>query len=310
MSEGRHFLPPMAALNTFVAAARLGSFSRAGAQVGLTQSAVSKQIAILEDWLQTPLFERRGRRITLNAAGAAYAEQIRPALNRIRAATEQALRRGEGRELSIATLPSFGMRWLAPRLPDLTERNPGMTVNFALRSFPFDLRDEGFDAAIHFGKPDWPDASHQFLFREETVVVASPDWLAAHSVKSPHDLVGLPLLFQSSRQTAWARWFAQCGVTDTPPLKGATFEQFLMLAQAAASGLGAALIPRFLIDPELRSGTLVMPFPQVLTSDDAYYLVRRTDWEDDPALKAFSEWICAQATRPVETMFGATVPAS
>ncbi|MEE4450741.1 LysR substrate-binding domain-containing protein [Novosphingobium resinovorum] len=295
MNEGRQHLPPMAALNTFVAAARLGSFSRAGDHVGLTQSAVSKQISILEDWLQMPLFERRGRRVTLNAAGQAYAEQIRPALDRIRSATEQALRRREGRELSIATLPSFGMRWLAPRLPGLTERHAGMTVNFALRSFPFDLRDEGFDAAIHFGQPDWPDASHLFLFREETVVVASPAWLEAQAVTSPRDLLRAPLLFQSSRRGAWTRWFAGCGIMDVPDLKGPTFEQFLMLAQAAASGLGAALVPRFLIDPELRSGTLVMPFAQGLTSDDAYYLVRRPDWENDPALKAFSEWIVEEA---------------
>lgn len=294
MNEGRHFLPPMSALNTFVAAARLGSFSRAGAHVGLTQSAVSKQISILEDWLQTPLFERHGRRVTLNAAGAAYAEQIRPALNRIRSATEQALRRREGSELSIATLPSFGMRWLAPRLPDLTERHPGMTVNFALRSFPFDLRDEGFDAAIHFGQPDWPDASHLFLFREEAVVVASSQWLKAHRIHTPQDLIGAPLLFQSSRRSAWSRWFTHCGVSDVPDLKGPVFEQFLMLAQAAASGLGAALIPRFLIEPELRSGTLVTPFSQVLEGDGAYYLVRRSDWEADPALKAFSEWIGSQ----------------
>nr|MBA4770377.1 LysR family transcriptional regulator [Sphingobium sp.] len=291
MSEGRRLLPPMAALNSFVAAAKHGSFSRAGEQVGLTQSAVSRQIAILEDWLQVPLFDRMGRRVSLNAAGQAYADQVRPALDRIRAATEQALRQTGGQEITVATLPSFGMRWLAPRLPDLTARHPDMTVNFAARSFPFDLSEEGFDAAIHFGKPNWPDASHLFLFREEAVVVGAPAWLAEQGIGSPGDLIGKPLLFQSSRPTAWNRWFLRCGITDLPPLKGPNFEHFLMLAQAAASGGGAALIPRFLIEPELASGALVAPFSQTLSGDEAYYLVRRQGWESNAALVAFSAWI-------------------
>jgi DNA-binding transcriptional LysR family regulator len=281
----------MAALNSFVAAARHGGFSRAGEQVGLTQSAVSRQVAILEEWLQTPLFDRKGRRVTLNAAGQAYADQVRPALDRIRAATGQLLHQKGGHELTVATLPSFGMRWLAPRLPDLTARHPEMTVNFAARAFPFDLRDEGFDAAIHFGKPDWPDASHLFLFREEAVVVAAPQWLIENAIREPRDLIGKPLLFQSSRPTAWNKWFACCGITALPPMRGAMFEHFLMLAQAAAAGAGVALIPRFLIDPEIQVGALAMPFDQSLSTEDAYYLVRRQGWENHSALVQFGEWI-------------------
>ncbi|PEQ14086.1 LysR family transcriptional regulator [Novosphingobium sp. PC22D] len=296
MNETRHLLPPMAALNSFVAAARHGSFSRAGQQIGLTQSAVSRQVAILEDWLQTSLFDRNGRRVSLNAAGAAYAEQIRIALDRIRSATQQTMRQADKRELSIATLPSFGMRWLAPRLPDLTARHPDMTVNFAARSFPFDLRDEGFDAAIHFGPPDWPHASHLFLFREKMVAVCAPDWLRRHNVREPEDLIGKPLLFQASRLTAWNRWFASCGHSELPPVKGPVFEHFLMLAQAAAGGVGAALIPRFLIAPELEAKMLVIPFEHVLQDENAYYLVRRSDWESNPALVDFSDWIATQTS--------------
>ncbi len=294
MSEGRQLLPPMAALNSFVAAARYGSFSRAGAQVGLTQSAISRQIAILEEWLQTPLFTRNGRRVTLNTAGLAYAEQVRPALDRIRAATEQTLRQSGVQELTVATLPSFGMRWLAPRLPGLTARHPDLTVNFAARSFPFDLQAEGFDAAIHFGQPDWPGASHLFLFKEQAVVVAAPQWLRDERIARPADLIGKPLLFQSSRPNAWNRWFAACGITDIPQLKGPSFEHFLMLAQAAAAGAGLALIPRFLIEPELQSGVLDMPFTQTLSDDAAYYLVRKPGWESQQAVVQFSEWIAGE----------------
>ncbi|SFG52571.1 DNA-binding transcriptional regulator, LysR family [Novosphingobium sp. CF614] len=284
----------MAALTSFVAAARHGGFSRAGEQVGLTQSAVSRQIALLEEWLQMPLFDRRGRRVALNAAGQAYADQVGPALDRIRSATRQALMQRGGRELTIATLPSFGMRWLAPRLPDLSVHYPDLTVNFAARSFPFDLVDEGFDGAIHFGKPDWPDASHLFLFREEAVVVCSADWMRRNAIREPRDLIGKPLLFQASRRQAWQHWFSSCGIDDATDIKGAVFEHFLMLSQAAAAGAGAALIPRFLIGPELEAGALVMPFSQALSTDEAYYLVRRQGWESLPALVEFSSWLEAQ----------------
>jgi len=294
MNESRKSLPPISALNSFVAAARYGSFSRAGEQIGLTQSAISRQIALLEDWLQTGLFDRHGRRVVLNSAGRAYLDQVRPALDRIREATEQVVNRTGGRELNIATLPSFGMRWLAPRLPDLTARFPDLMVNFATRSFSFDLRGEGFDAAIHFGQPDWPDASHLSLFHEQVVAVCSPDWLAANPLEGPEDLIGKPLLFQASRRSAWSRWFASQGLKDIPTLKGPLFEQFLMLAQAAASGAGAALIPRFLIEPELAQGTLVIPFDHMLESEDAYYLVRRADWQSNAAMLKFSEWIAEQ----------------
>ncbi|WP_157218143.1 transcriptional regulator GcvA [Flavisphingomonas formosensis] len=295
MNESRRFLPPMAALTSFLAAARHGSFSRAGEQVGLTQSAVSRQVAVLEEWLQTSLFDRHGRRVELNEAGRAYAEQIKPALDRIRTATERTMNRTHNRELNIATLPSFGMRWLAPRLPRLTARHPEMTVNFAARSFPFDLEEEGFDAAIHFGQPDWPRASHLFLFREQAVAVCAPDWLHRNPLPSVAALLDKPLLFQASRRTAWNRWFAGQGMTDVPPLRGPVFEHFLMLAQAAAAGAGVALIPRFLIQPELDEGTLVIPFADALEDDAAYYLVRRQGWEQDGALAQFSAWMEAEA---------------
>jgi DNA-binding transcriptional LysR family regulator len=291
MSESRRELPSMTALACFVAAAREGGFSRAGEQLGLTQSAVSRQIALLEETLQTTLFQRHGRRVILNEAGRAYAEDIEPALRRIRMATVKAMDRGNRRDLSIATLPSFGMRWLAPRLPGLTARYPELTVNYAARSFPFDLREERFDAAIHFGAADWADAEMVPLFTEQAVVACSPTWLAAEGVNEPKDLLDKPLLFQISRRQAWNRWFALAGLDGLPPLKGATFEHFLMLAQAAAAGSGAALLPRFLIEPELQSGVLVTPFSTALVDEGQYYLVLRPDWRDHPGLVKFHDWL-------------------
>lgn len=296
MNEHRKWLPSVTALTSFEAAVRHGGFSRAGEEIGLTQSAVSRQIAQLEAWLQTPLFDRVGRRVRLNEAGRAYADEMLPALDRIRRATSRMATRRSPTALKIATLPSFGMRWLAPRLPHLSALHPQLVVDFAARSQPFDFAQEEFDAAIHFGTPqEWPGATMDFLFREEAVPVCAPEWLGAHPLRQPADLLAAPLLSQSSRRDAWSRWFAAAGVEAGTLAPGPAFEHFLMLAQAAAAGAGVALIPSFLIRPELDAGTLVIPFARPLSSDQAYYLARPLDASAHPALSQFRDWIVDQA---------------
>lgn len=296
MNAPRKWLPPMSALVTFEAAVRHGGFSRAGDDVGLTQSAVSRQIAQLEQWVGAPLFDRIGRRVRLNEAGRAYADDVLPALETVRRSTARVAARKPQRSLSIATLPSFGMRWLAPRLGELSARHPELVVDFATRSHPFDFAQEGFDAAIHFGTPDeWPGTEMDLLFREEAVPVCAPDWLAAHPLREPADLLRAPLLTQSSRRDAWARWFAAAGVEAGNLTLGPSFEQFLMLAQACAAGAGVALIPSFLIRPELDAGTLVIPFARPLGTEQAYYLVRPEGGQESAPLRQFRDWILAQA---------------
>lgn len=296
MNDDRKWLPSMTALTSFEAAVRHGGFSRAGEAIGLTQSAVSRQIAQLEEWLQTPLFDRVGRRVQLNDAGRAYADELLPALDRIRRATSRMATQRSPSALRIATLPSFGMRWLAPRLPHLSALHPQLVVDFAARSQPFDFAHDEFDAAIHFGTPDeWPGATMDFLFREEAVPVCAPGWLATHPLRQPADLLAAPLFSQSSRRDAWSRWFAAAGVEAGTFPPAPAFEHFLMLAQAAAAGAGVALILSFLIRPELESGSLVIPFARPLSSDHAYYLARPVDAQEHPALSQFRDWIVDQA---------------
>ncbi len=291
----RDALPPTSALISFEAAVRHGSFSRAGTEIGLTQSAVSRQIALLEDWLKVPLFDRIGRRVRLNEAGRTYAQEMLPALEQIRRAGRRLSKRRRT-ALHIATLPSFGMRWLAPRLPQLTALHSDLVIDFAARSEPFDFGEEDFDAAIHFGLPqDWPGVAHDFLFREEAVPVCSPHWLAEHPLSEPADLLRAPLLSQTSRRDAWSRWFAAAGVQPDMLPQGPAFEHFLMLAQASASGMGVALIPSFLIRPELEARTLVIPFPHRLSSEWAYYLVYPETVRGNMAFMRFRSWMLDMA---------------
>ena len=291
----RRELPPLPALASFLAAVETSSFSRAAQRMALTQSAISRQIALLEDWLGVALFERRGRRVTPTPAALAYAEAVGPAVEKLRSATRRLLTPVADRALTIATLPSFGMRWLAPRLPGLTARHPELLVNFAARSYPFDFAEERFDAAIHFGLPDWAGADHALLFHEDVVAVCSPDWLARNPVATPADLLPHALLSLEARPDAWGRWFTAAGMADAAIGEGPVYEHFLMLAHAAAAGMGVALIPSFLIRPELESGALVMPLDVTLSASEAYYLVWPRSSSHSPLFDRFRQWLLEEA---------------
>lgn len=293
--HARRLLPPMAALHSFMAAARHGSFSKAAEEIGLTQSAVSRQIATLEDWLQTSLFDRNGRRVQLSADGRAYADAIGPALAAIRVATARALAEPAETALRIATLPTFGMRWLAPRLGRLTRDLPDIVIEFAARSYEFDFDEEGFDAAIHYGVPTWPGAEHDLLFRERAIPVIAPRLMEDHPVRTPEDLLHFPMLAQAERRDAWRQWLHHMGAPTDRMIAGPVFEHFLMLAQAAVAGAGVALLPSFMIEPELEAGTLVCPFDQSVVGEDAYYLAFPAERLGRPQFARLREWLLAEA---------------
>jgi LysR family glycine cleavage system transcriptional activator len=288
----RGFLPNVGNLLAFEATARHGSVSRAAEELNLTQSAVSRQIQQLEESLGVSLFSRSRQRVVLTDVGRMYASHVRSTLSELSDATHQAIAlSGTSGVLNLATLPTFGTRWLIPRIPDFFARHPGATVNFGVRLVPFDFAAEPFDAAIHFGEPHWPGAVCELLRTEEVVPVCSPAYRERENLYSPQDLTRATLLQQSTRPTAWAEWFASAGVEVGNPLRGPRFEQFAMVAQAAAAGLGAALIPHFLIAEELASGRLKILFPQSLVSGGAYYLVYPEHKAETPLLRSFRDWI-------------------
>src|SRR6478735_5153750 len=248
----RGFLPNVGNLLAFEATARHGSVSRAADELNLTQSAVSRQIQQLEDTLGLSLFSRTRQRVVLTDVGRMYAAQIRQTLGDLSDATRQAIAlSGTSGVLNLAVLPTFGTRWLIPRMPEFIDRNPDVTVNFGVRLVPFDFAAEPFDAAIHFGQPHWPGAVCELLMREECVPVCSPAYRQRERIAEPADLTRATLLQQSTRSTGWAEWFAGAGVTVGNALRGPRFEQFAMVAQAAVAGLGVGLIPHFLISDEL-----------------------------------------------------------
>ncbi|OGB40193.1 MAG: LysR family transcriptional regulator [Burkholderiales bacterium RIFCSPLOWO2_12_67_14] len=283
------FLPSMGMLKAFEAAARLGSFTAAAGELHLTQSAVSRQIRGLEDQLGAELFIRERQTVRLTLAGEAYAQEIRAALQRLSAAALAFRANPHGGTLNLAILPTFGTRWLAPRLPQFLAHHPGVTINLTTRLVPFDFQAEPMDPAIHFGTPHWPGATLDVLMNETVVPVCSPGLLAQHPIRSAADLLRAPLLHLVSRPDAWERWFAAMGV-HAAEVHGMLVDQFAMAAQAAIAGLGCALLPRFLIDGELARGELVMPVEGPVDSG-SYYLAWPAHRESHPPLQAFRDWI-------------------
>ncbi|WP_281976439.1 LysR family transcriptional regulator [Pseudorhizobium flavum] len=295
-SLSRRLLPSTAALAAFESVARLRSFSAAADELALTQGAISRQVSGLEDLLGALLFERTSRGVVLTPAGAEYAKSVGAALSQIRSASLQAMTKRHSDTLNLAILPTFGTRWLMPRIPGFVARHPEITLNFATRIGVFDFERDGIDMAIHIGQPDWPGGDCTFLMEEMVAPVCSPAFLAEHPITRPEEIMSLPLLHMASRPGAWTHWFQSLGVAGGPA-QGMRFEQFGSVGQACAAGLGVALMPLFLIDSELATGQLVQAYPHQMRSPSAYYAVAPLTKTDFRPVVAFRSWLLEEVER-------------
>lgn len=289
----RRLLPGISALLAFDALARSGSFTAAARDLSLTQGAVSRQIAALEAQLGVVLVARESRRAGLTEAGRAYAKRVRAALELLGQGALEALGQAPEKSLKLAILPTFGTRWLMPRIPGFVRRHPEVTLQFATRIGQFDLGAEGMDAAIHSGRGDWPGARVTLLMQERVVPVGAPGLARGRSLED------LPMLALSSRPQAWAEWRAARGLPGSPPAPLMRFEQVATLAQAAVAGMGLALMPPFLIRPELDSGALVVLGEEV-PSGFGYYFVEpepAPGQRAKPAVAQFRDWLLTEIAR-------------
>lgn len=285
-------LPSIACLQAFECVARRGSVTRAELELNLTQSAVSRQIRQLEDLLDVLLFKRVRQRVLLTDAGKLYLNEVAQIMTGLRDATSRMMACGGNTGLlNLAVLPTFATRWLMPRLPDFLHKHPGVTINFATRLVPFDFAKQPFDAAIHYGQPNWPDTVAHPLLDEQTAPVCSPRLLAALRIRKPADLSRAVLLHQTTRAEAWEEWLQVANVADIHPLRGPRFEQFAMIAQAAVCDLGVALLPTLLIEEELASGKLVVLFDRPIRSANSYHLVVPETKSASLVTSAFTQWI-------------------
>ncbi|MDD5176435.1 MAG: LysR family transcriptional regulator [Sterolibacterium sp.] len=288
----RRKIPNTWALMAFEAAALHESFTKASLELAISQSAICRQIAGLEAFLGVKLFLRSKRGVTLTEAGRSYSRQVSLRLDAIERDTLQLMaRRGLGGTLELATVPTFATRWLLPRLSTFTQAYPDITINLSPSTRPFLFSESSFDAAIYFGEASWPGTEARTLMREELVPACSPRLIAPRKKLRPEEIRQYPLLQQTTRPYAWRQWFDSLGLKFEGDMTGARYELFSMMSQAAIYEMGIALIPRFLIEDELKSGLLTVPVKHAFVSDKSYYFIYPEHKAETAWLQHFRDWL-------------------
>jgi LysR family transcriptional regulator, glycine cleavage system transcriptional activator len=285
-------LPPLASLRAFEAAVRLESVSRAADELYVTHGAVSHQIRALEEHVGTPLFTRQGRGVAPTHDGRTLAAAVRAAFEQIETATETVRRRAQSNRLSISSLPSFGARWLMPRIVRFMGKHPEWSI--AIDSSPSltDFARDGVDIAIRFGRGPWPGLEAEWLMDDEYILVASPTLKRGKLPTSPSQLADWPLL--PADPEPWNAWCEAAGIDLARPAKGFAYEDMGVMLQGAIDGHGIMLARRAIAAAELEKGTLVELFGISTPSPSSYWLV----WPTEPPLSeratAFREWLHAE----------------
>ncbi|MBT6545022.1 MAG: LysR family transcriptional regulator [Rhodobacteraceae bacterium] len=295
----RRYLPSHSMLRSFECAARHASFTLAAEELHLTQSAISRQVRELEEMVGTDLFRRAGRRVALTEAGMTLAAEISVDLENIHQTIMRAVSAGQqNTSLRVAVLPGFASRWLIPRLPEFAALHPTVELSFATRLKPFNMTREHFDLAVHFGAADCPDTDMIELCNEQLIAVAAPSFVDRYNIDTLDVLATAPLLHLETRPMIWRRFFDQAGVTADVGLSGKYFDQFSMVISATVAGLGAGLIPSYLIEHELASGALVPLSTSTITTRNSYYLVTPRNRENDAVAK-LCDWMIAAISEQV-----------
>ncbi len=291
----RRKIPSTAALISFEAAARHESFTKAAQELSLTQGAVCRQIASLEEFLGVELFRRSRRGVKLTEAGLSYSRRVATQLDAVERDTLSVMGQQGTNVIELAVVPTFGTQWLLPRLKDFQQKHPEVTVNLTNRTRPFLFADTEFDAAIYFGDADWSGTESHRLMGENPMPVCSPNLMGRKTSLTLAEIAELPLLQQTTRPYAWRQWFNSQNLNVPRDMTGPRYELFSMLAQAAMHDMGIALIPPFLIQRELAEKRLVIANTQSLTSIKAYYLMIPDRKVESASLKAFRDWLVSQA---------------
>jgi LysR family glycine cleavage system transcriptional activator len=285
-------IPPLNPLRVFEAVARLGSFTRAADELHVSQSAVSRQVLLLENYLDVKLFNREQRGISLTEAGRAYQEEIGPAFARIAVATQSLLMRSRGGPINVRAYTTFAAKWLMRRLPQFHASNPEIEVNLSTNVTPIDFSRENIDLAIQFGDGRWEAAGGERLFDDEITPICSPALLKNAPLNTLEDLKRHRLLYSHYRKSDWRDWLAAVGRPDLAEHQECMeFSSSILTYQAAVDGLGIAIGQILLLDKELESGALVCPFEQIVRRPFAYYLLMPQRDSVPKKVSIFRDWL-------------------
>jgi LysR family glycine cleavage system transcriptional activator len=302
-------LPSLNGLRAFEAAARHLSFTQAAAELNVTQTAISHQIKRLEEELGVRLFVRQNRALSLTPQAKEYLPGIRAAFNDLRLATDRLLRRDDDHVLTVSTLASLAAKWLLPRLTAFQESHPGIDVRITTSTALVDFRTGGVDAAIRYGRGQWPGLRADWLMADQLFPVCSPALLAGKKpLRKPEDLAEHVLLHSSAgNDDDWRLWLTAAGLpTNLSRMPGVTFDLVFMTVQAAIDGVGVAMGRTSYVQDDIAKGRLVVPFDITLPVDAGFYLVSPEATADSPKLSAFRNWLLETVKSKPEPLAEAT----
>src|ERR1700737_2550791 len=289
-------LPSLNGLRAFEAAARHLSFTVAASELNVTQTAISHQIRRLGQELGIRLFNRQNRALALTPAAKDYLPGVRAAFNDLRLATDRLLRRDNDHVLTVSTLASLAAKWLLPRLSAFQEAHPGIDVHITTSTSLVDFKSGDVDAAIRYGRGQWPGLRADWLMADELFPVCSPALLTADKpLRCPEDLANWTLLHSSGGyDDDWRLWLTAAGLpADMSNKPGPSFDFIFLTGQAAIDGIGVAMGRTSYVETDIAKGRLVVPFKIALPADAGFYLVSPQAKAAPPKLRAFREWLSA-----------------
>lgn len=283
-------LPPLNAIKAFEAAARHVSFSKAASELEVTHGAISKQIAILEQWLSTPLFLRNKSQISLSKSGQELFEAVSPALDRIALGVLNVIDQNELENFRISAPPTFTLRWLIPRLSTFQKKMEHVEFLLSSSIEPIDFEMNQYDVAIRGA--DSPSANFVSVpFMTETIVpICHPDILEKIEFNSYQDLHSHTLIHYDTEPVSWKDWLKSENTLKIQ-CHHLHFEQMYFALQAASEGLGIVLVPLFLVADEVISGKLVLPFGLKGARTRRYYLNAPLQVPANPLVENFISWL-------------------
>lgn len=290
-------IPPIVNLLAFEAVARRRSFAVAAAELHLTASAISHQVARLESDLGVRLFERSAHGVRLSAAGERYLERVAGALGAISAATED-LRQGVANSLYVHSAPSIASLWLMPRLRGFAQAYPDIALNLSAAHTPSDFALGQADIDIRYGIPNWGDLVVEPLFDERIVPLASPAFIRERRLKRIDQLLEVPLIQSNVSVVQWSDWFKAFSDKHAPDRFTVRFDRAQMSLDAATQGLGVALESVVTANLHLADGKLKAVFGlDKAVRVKAHFAVYPARHAKRPAVEAFLSWIHGEAAR-------------
>jgi len=294
---GFNRLPPLSALRGFEAAARLNSFSKASSELFMTQSAISHQVKLLEEYFGQALFKRVNRTVEVTDAGIDFLKTTQLVLSQLQKGTIRLEFFNKVGCVVLNTTPAFASKWLVKRLPDFKQQNPDIDAWIYSKYSQEPLEHAEVDLAIWLGTGDWSNTQCIKLFDDEVTPLYAPSLLKeGQKIETAEDLAQFPLIHveQVERREDWYAWLSQAGITDIESVAGYNFNDSSLALDCALTGQGVVLGSTLLAQDLIASGQLIKPFEQNLATELNYYLVYQEDKIQDEYVQHMVDWILRQ----------------